>query len=86
MTEIGFALYERLRGAPPFRFAMVGIEVDGFRTFSELEATELDEDAFEGLALNEETWRLLGSPSGFVPFAIGYRWRPFVRGADWRWG
>src|SRR5581483_6788453 len=37
MTEIGFALYERLRTAPPFRYALVGVEVDGFRYFRELD-------------------------------------------------
>ena len=85
MTEIGSALYERLRSAPPFRFAMVGVEVDGFRTFSELDADVVDCDSFEGLVLGEPGWRLLGAPSVFVPFAPGYWWRPFVRGAGWRW-
>jgi len=77
MTEIGFALYARLRGAPPFRFAMVGVEVDGFRYFRELDDDVVTCD-FNGLVLADSLWQQLGSSSIFVPFAPGYRWRPFI--------
>jgi hypothetical protein len=36
MTEIGILLYRQLQSAPAFRFALVGVEVDEFRTYSEL--------------------------------------------------
>lgn len=36
MTELGITLYQRLQSAPSFRYALVGIEVDEFRTYSEL--------------------------------------------------
>lgn len=36
MTELGIKLYQRLQSAPSFRYALVGIEVDEFRTYSEL--------------------------------------------------
>jgi hypothetical protein len=36
MTELGMLLYKHLRIAPPFRYALVGVEVDEFRTYSEL--------------------------------------------------
>jgi len=78
LTAIGFALYERLRSAPAFRFASVGVDVDGFRSF-----TELDDDVvtldFGGLVLSDAVWQHLGSPGIFVPFTPGYRWRPFVQ-------
>jgi len=32
MTELGILLYQTLRFAPPFRYALVGVEVDEFRT------------------------------------------------------
>jgi hypothetical protein len=35
MTELGILLYQRLLSAPPFRYALAGIEVDEFRTYSE---------------------------------------------------
>jgi hypothetical protein len=77
LTEIGFALYERLRSAPAFRYALVGIGVDGIREFSELDDDVVTLD-FNGLVLSDAVWQHLGSPGIFVPFAPGYRWRPFV--------
>jgi hypothetical protein len=76
MTELGFLLYERLRTAPSYRYALVGVEVDEFRCFS-----ELDEDvatlAFDGLVLHDDVWKKLGSAEVFVPFTFGNRWRPY---------
>lgn len=78
MTEIGFALYERLRSSPPYRYALVGVEVDGFRYFRELEQDIMDND-FTGLVLADPIWQKFGSPSVFIRFAPGYHWRPFVQ-------
>lgn len=36
ITELGIFLYHTLRFAPSFRYALVGVEVDEFRTYSEL--------------------------------------------------
>ena len=72
------ALYERLRTAPRYRYALVGVEVDGFRYFDELDDDVVNHD-YNGLVLAEEVWKHLGSPDVFVPFEPGYRWRPFVR-------
>ena len=36
MTKIGILLYQRLRTAPSFRYGIVGVEVDEFRTYDEL--------------------------------------------------
>ena len=77
MTAIAFAFYERLRTAPPYRYAAVGIEVDEFRTHSELLRARAGCD-FDGLVVNDETWTELGEPESFEFFAPGYRWRPFT--------
>ncbi|BAU14574.1 hypothetical protein LEP3755_51230 [Leptolyngbya sp. NIES-3755] len=78
MTELGILLYRHLQSAPPFRYALAGVEVDEFRTYSELQ-----EDAavlgvlFPGLVLSEETWRSLSCPSAFRPFRSGYVWKRY---------
>jgi len=78
MTAVGLVLYDRLKTSPSYRYAIVGVEVEGFREFNELDqdVTELD---FSGLVLSDSIWRDLGAPDIFVPFASGYHWRPFVR-------
>jgi hypothetical protein len=77
MTEIGFALYDRLRTSPPYRYALAGIEVDDFRHFHELDNDDLENSGFNGLVLADSVWKHFGSPSRYVPFVPGYRWRPF---------
>jgi hypothetical protein len=76
MTQIGLSLYDRLRTAPPFRFALVGVEADEFRTFKEIDDDLIRLD-FNGLVINDDIWSTLGEPDIFVPFSPGYRWRPF---------
>jgi hypothetical protein len=76
MTQISLRLYDRLRSAPPFRFALVGVEVDEFRTFKEIDDDLIRLD-FDGLVIDEEIWSTLGKPDIFVPFSPGHRWRPF---------
>lgn len=76
MTELGIFLYQHLRSAPAFRYALVGVEVDEFRTYSEL----LDESpdlSFPGLILSDTTWQAMTSPSTFRPFCSGYVWQPY---------
>ena len=76
MTELGILLYQHLRSAPPFRYALVGLEVDEFRTYREL----LDESSnisFPGLVLSHMTWQMMASPSSFIPFSSGYVWQPY---------
>ncbi len=76
MTELGILLYQRLRSAPAFRYGIVGVEVDEFRTYSEL----IDDGtvaSLPGIVVNQEMWQLLGSPSGLRSFAKGYFWKPY---------
>jgi hypothetical protein len=76
MTELGILLYQRLRFAPPFRYALVGVEVDEFRTYQELIA-EIPATSFPGLVLAEAIWRSLGDSTSFRPFSPGYVWQPY---------
>lgn len=76
MTEIGIALYQQLRMAPSFRYALVGVEVDEFRTYREL-LNEPSTLSFPGLVLSEETWKAMASPSTFHAFTQGYVWQPY---------
>jgi hypothetical protein len=78
LTHIALQMYEKLRTAPPYRFAMVGIEVFGYPTIDELDDRVVILD-FNGFVLAEYLWERLGSPDVFVPFAPGYRWRPLVQ-------
>lgn len=76
MAAHGSLLYEQLRTAPPFRYALVGIEAQEFRTFSELKQTDFGLFVFDGLVLSRDVWEQLNRPAGFIPFAAGYLWRP----------
>lgn len=78
MTEIGILLYESLQSAPSFRYALVGIEVDEFRTYSELMTADNKLDiSCSGLVLAETLWQLASCPAGFRFFAPGYVWKPY---------
>lgn len=76
MTELGILLYQRLRFAPMFRYALIGLEVDEFRTYNELLA-EASTGSFPGLVLAETIWQAIGAPSVFRPFSLGYVWKPY---------
>ncbi len=78
MTKVGLLLYRRLRSAPSFRYALVGVEVDEFRTYSELVSAERQSDILvPGLVLAEEVWQQMGCPVGFRSFKSGYLWKPY---------
>lgn len=76
MTELGILLYQRLRSAPPFRYALIGLEVDEFRTHSEL-LEDAPTQAFPGLVLSETLWQALGESPVFCQFAPSYVWHPY---------
>ncbi len=76
MTELGILLYQRLQTAPPFRYALVGVEVDEFRTYNEL-LSEAPAPNFPGLVLAEMVWQSLGALPLFSPFSPGYVWQPY---------
>ena len=76
MTELGILLYQHLQSAPVFRYALVGVEVDEFRTYSEL-LEESSTLAFPGLVLAQTIWQAMGSSPGFRRFSPGYVWKPY---------
>ena len=78
-TAIGLALYERLRTAPPFRYALVGLEVQEFGLRSELTPKAV---TLSGRVLSDALAAELSGVPGGVTFAPGYMWTPW-RGDDW---
>lgn len=76
LSEVGSLLYEKLRTAPPFRYAIAGVESEDFRLFSELDS-DLIRLSFDGLVIAREIWEKLGCPSIYVPFGTQYFWRPY---------
>ncbi|RUT01291.1 hypothetical protein DSM106972_068420 [Dulcicalothrix desertica PCC 7102] len=76
MTELGLLLYKRLLSAPNFRYALVGVEVDEFRTYNEL-LEDLPNFAFPGLVLALSIWQETGSPQTFHYFSSGYVWKTY---------
>jgi hypothetical protein len=76
MTELGILLYQRLRSAPAFRYGIVGVEVDEFRTYSEL-TDDPTVVSLPGIVVSQDIWQLLGSPSALRSFATGYFWKPY---------
>lgn len=76
MTELGILLYQRLRSAPTFRYALVGVEVDEFRTYREL-LEESPKPTFPGLVLAKTVWEAMGESTAFLPFSSGYVWKPY---------
>lgn len=77
MTELGILLYQSLRFAPPFRYALVGVEVDEFRTYRELieEASNL---SIPGLVLAKSLELELGILPVFRAFSPSYVWQPYA--------
>ncbi|WP_009630593.1 hypothetical protein [Synechocystis sp. PCC 7509] len=76
MTELGILLYQSLRFAPQFRYALVGVEVDEFRTYSEL-IEELHSLSIPGLVLAKSLKQELEIPPMFRAFSSNYVWQPY---------
>ena len=76
MTELGILFYQHLRSAPKFRYALVGVEVDEFRTYSELleDASNL---LTPGLVLADDVRQVLELYSAYRAFSPGYVWLPY---------
>lgn len=79
LTEVGNALYEHLRQAPPFRIALVGVGVDDVRSDDEVVKIINDpHPGWNGLVVSTALWDRAGRPPGFVPFRTGSVWRPYL--------
>jgi len=77
MSELGAALYNRLKSAPPYRFALAGVEVDGAVDYEVIDQDMITQECYNGMVISEELWMRLGSPAAFIPFSMGYFWRPY---------
>jgi hypothetical protein len=76
MTSLGLILYAHLKYAPSFRYALVGVEVDEFRTYSEL-IEDLPNLSIPGLVLSTALAPEAETLTGFQPFSSGYVWQPY---------
>ena len=77
MTELGILLYQSLRFATAFRYALVGVEVDEFRTYSEL-IEESSNLSIPGLVLAKSIQQELGILPVLRPFSPSYVWQPYA--------
>jgi len=78
MTELGILLYQTLRFAPSFRYALVGVEVDEFRTYSEL-IEDLSNLSLPGLVIVKELNQVRETLPVFRLFSPSYVWQPYER-------
>jgi hypothetical protein len=76
MTELGLLFYEALKFDSSFRYALVGVEVDEFRTYSEL-IEDLPNLSIPGLVLSTALAEEVETLPGFQPFSSGYVWQPY---------
>ncbi|MFH7242627.1 MAG: hypothetical protein ACHWZW_07230 [Spirulina sp.] len=76
MTELGILFYQHLRSAPKFRYALVGVEVDEFRTYSEL-LEDFSALSIPGLVLAVEVGQEMELSPVYRPFSPGYVWLPY---------
>jgi hypothetical protein len=81
--EFANVFYGLLKNVSSYRFAAVGVEVAGIRSYEDV-VKELGEkhNFWPGMVISEELWKGGGSPDLFVPFHKGYRWRPFESEVD----
>lgn len=82
MTAIGIELYKLLKLAPEFRYALCGVEIDGWRDFHELEEDPEDILLIPGFVIRKDIYEKLGSPGEFEEFSSNYLWTPY-QGEQW---
>jgi hypothetical protein len=77
MTQIGFLLYDRLKTAPPFRYAHVGIDVSyGYPIEVLIEKNQVGGGS-RGIVVAEEIASMLISNGNIEPFSPNYVWIPY---------
>jgi hypothetical protein len=78
LSEIGRFLYQILETAPPFWFAIAGVEVDDVRSEEDVVSMLRDTHlAYRGIVTTIECWHAAGEPAGYELFRPGYLWRPY---------
>lgn len=83
MTLIGQKFYDLLKNAPEFRFALVGVEVDGVRSYTEL----MEDPEFvarqKGLVIRKDIYETFEKPDQYVVFSENHLWIPY-EGEKWK--
>ena len=77
MSLIGNELYKNLRQAPDFRYALTGVEVDGWIFMDELIKDPNDIAEAKGFVIRKDIYNSVGSPGEFVEFSHNYMWLPY---------
>ena len=77
MSKIGLAFYKLLKNAPDFRYALTGIEVDGWREFDELVEFPNDFNNLKGFVMNKEMYKQINSTVKMIDFKNEYLWIPY---------
>lgn len=76
--ELTRGLYNLLKKAPSFRYAIAGHEVEFFVLYNELEGY-IKEGAYEGFILSRELWLSFNKQKNFKYFSDGYVWYPYLK-------
>jgi hypothetical protein len=77
ILQVTSSLYDRLRCAPCFRYAVAGFEVTPFDTYSELLRDKgPNHEPFDGLVLSQTLWEEIARPAGYEPFTGDTFWFP----------
>ena len=75
-SEVGFLLYDCLKSAPPFRYAMVGLEIVGFMEESEFKT--FDWRIYNGIVLSKDFCEKLNCQNELEKFTQDYYWLPYL--------
>jgi hypothetical protein len=81
MSAAGRCLLDRLKTAPPFRFALIGVEANEALTYGELDRQFVEDPTvtqrYHGLVISDDLYQQLGSGPTFEPFSTGSFWIPY---------
>ncbi len=76
MTRTGEALLARLKSVRGYRYARVGVDVDRFAEYEEIDL-HFAGPGFGGLVISDELWHRLGKPGSYQRFSADYHWQPY---------
>jgi hypothetical protein len=77
MTSIGFEFYALLKNAPDFRYAMAGLEVDGFATIKELMDDAEFYLKFKGFVIKKDLYETINGKKNMEIFSENHYWNPY---------
>lgn len=78
MTEIGFQFYALLKNAPDFRYALTGVEVDGWLEMEDLHKKPNSIETISGLVINKKIYEQIKCTSKMEAFKENYLWIPYT--------